>query len=323
MQRVILARLVSAVPLLLGVSIVSFVLLHLAPGSFFDRFLLDPSIARETVELLESRYGLNRPWYEQYLSWLVGVLKGDLGFSLSFQRPVARLLGESALYTLALVVSSGVIAFLGGLVASFLGALRPWRAMDRALSGLAVLAASVPTLVVAVGALGLAASTGGVPLGGGSSVGLTGVSLSTRLLDFLHHLLLPSLVLSLTLVPLFYLQSRGALMEILPSEFAQAARSRGLSGAQVLLKHCLPAAMVPVLTFAGSSVGRLLNGAFLVEVVMGWPGMGRLAWSALLARDSFLILGVMLFAAVLMILGNLVADVAIAAADPRIRLEER
>ncbi len=323
MHRVVLARLASAVPLLFGVSIVSFVLLHLAPGSFLDRFLLDPSIPRETIELMESRYGLNRPWYEQYLSWLVGLLKGDLGFSLIFQRPVAHLLGESALYTLALAISAGVMAFLGGLVSSFLVALRPGGAMDRALSGFAVLAASIPTLVVAVGALGLAAATGVVPLGGGSSVGLVDVSLSTRLLDFSHHLLLPSLALGLTLVPLFYLQSRGALLEILPSEFAQAARSRGLSRAQVLLKHCLPAAMVPALTFAGSSVGRLLNGAFLVEVVMGWPGMGRLAWSALLARDSFLILGVLLVAAVMMILGNLVADIAIAAADPRIRLEER
>ncbi len=111
-------------------------------------------------------------------------------------------------------------------------------------------------------------------------------------------------------------------MEILPSEFARAARSRGLTKRYVLFKHCLRAALVPVLTFAGSSVGRLLNGAFLVEVVTGWPGMGRLAWKALLARDSFLILGILVFAAFLMLLGNLVADIAVAAADPRIRLEE-
>jgi peptide/nickel transport system permease protein len=318
----VLARFASAVPLLVGVSLVSFLLLHLAPGTFVDRLLLDPAIPQETVELLENRYGLDQPWYEQYLSWLLGVFNGDLGFSLAFQRPVGQLLGESALYTAALVVSGGALAFFVGLALSLLVALRPGGISDRALSGLAIVAASVPTLVVAVGALGLAASTGAFPLGGGSSAGLAAVGLAARFVDFVRHLLLPSLVLSLTLAPLFYLQFRGALMEVLPSAFAQAARSRGLSRTRVLFKHCLPAALVPVLTFTGSSVGRLLNGAFLVEVVMGWPGMGRLAWSALLARDSFLVLGVLLLAAVLMILGNLAADIAISASDPKIRLEE-
>lgn len=318
-----MARIAAAVPLLFGVSLVSFLLLQLAPGSFIDRFRLDPGIPEQTIELLSRQYGLDRPWHEQYLSWLGGVVQGDLGFSLTFQRPVAELLGGSAVYTLALAISAGVMASLGGLALALFSVSRPGGLSDRGLSGLALLAVSVPTLVLAVAALGLAAATGVFPLGGGSAVGVSGFSRLDRVADFAHHLLLPATVLGIAMCPLFFLQARGALLEVLPSEFARAACSRGLTRAQVLFRHCLRAVLVPLFTFAGGSVGRLLNGAFLVEVVTGWPGMGRLAWMALLARDSFLVLGVLVLAASLMVMGNLAADLAVAAADPRIRLEER
>ncbi len=322
MRRIALARILTAVPLLIGVSLVSFLLLHLAPGSFIDRFRLDPAIPEATIDLLNRRFGLDQPWPQQYLSWLAGVFQGDLGFSLTFQRPVIQLLGQGAVYTLFLVLSAGFVASTSGLALALLATARPGGFADKVLTTLALALVSIPTLVLAVAALGIAAATGAVPLGGGSEVGISEASLLVRSLDFAHHLVLPAVVLSGAVGPMFFLQARGALMEILPSEFARAARSRGLTGARVLVRHCLPAALVPVLTFAGSSVGRLLNGAFLVEVVTGWPGMGRLAWRALLARDPFLILGILVLAAFLMLLGNLAADIAVAAADPRIRLEE-
>lgn len=322
LRRVALARVLTAVPLLIGVSFLSFLLLHLAPGSFIDRFRLDPAIPEATIDLLNSRFGLDQPWPQQYLSWLAGVFQGDLGFSLTFQRPVVQLLREGAVYTFSLVLSAGFVAFVGGLVLALLAAARPGGFADKVLTALALALVSIPTLVLAVAALGLAAATGAVPIGGGSEVGISEATFPARALDFAHHLVLPAVVLSGTLGPLFFLQARGALMEILPSEFARAARSRGLTRAHVLVRHCLRVALVPLLTFAGSSVGRLLNGAFLVEVVTGWPGMGRLAWRALLARDPFLILGILVLVAFLMLLGNLAADIAVAAADPRIRLEE-
>lgn len=321
MRRVIWTRLAAAVPVLFGVSLICFGLIQLAPGSFLDRLRLDPSIPQRTLDLLLTRYGLDRPWYEQFLSWMLGAFRGDLGYSLAFQRSVSNLLGESALYTLTLVLTAGAVASTGGLALSLLAAIRPGGVVDRVLSAAALAVVSVPTLVLAVGALGLAARTGLVPLGGGSAAGIKEVSLPAKAADFAHHLLLPAGVLSIAMIAVFFLQSRGALMEAVPSGFARAARSRGLSRVQVVFKHCLRTALVPVLTFAGSSVGRLLNGAFLVEVVTGWPGMGRLAWTALVARDSFLVLGILLLAATLMILGNLAADLAVAAADPRVRIE--
>jgi peptide/nickel transport system permease protein len=318
-RRVILTRIAAAVPLLLGVSLVSFLLLQLAPGSFIDRLRLDPAVPEQTLELLSSRYGLDRPWHAQYLSWLGGVVRGDLGFSVAFQRPVSQVLGDSAFYTAALALSAGIVSFLAGLVLALFVATRPGGLPDRLLSASALVMVSVPTLVLAVAALGFAASTGAFPIGGGSAE--EGSSWWYQAADFARHLVLPGLVLSAALTPLSFLQARGALLETLPLPFARAARARGLSTTGVLLRHRLRVALVPVLTHAGSSMGRILNGAFLVEVVTGWPGMGRLAWSALLSRDSFLILGVLTVAALLMLVGNLAADLAVAAADPRIRLE--
>jgi peptide/nickel transport system permease protein len=321
-RRVVLARVAAAVPLLLGVSLVSFILLQLAPGSFIDRLRMDPAVPEQILEQLSSRYGLDRPWHEQYLSWLGGAVTGDLGYSLTYQRPVVQLLRASLIYTVTLVLSAGIGSVLVGVGLALLAAIRPGGWVDRVMSASALAVASVPTLVLAVGALGLAAATGTFPLGGGS-MGASGVPWSNRVLDFVWRLALPALVLGAAMVPLFFLQARGALLETLATGFARAARARGLSVTRVLLQHGLRAASVPVLTYAGSAVGRLLNGAFLIEVVTGWPGMGRLAWGALLARDSFLILGILTLAAVLMLAGNLGADLAVAAADPRIRLEER
>jgi peptide/nickel transport system permease protein len=148
------------------------------------------------------------------------------------------------------------------------------------------------------------------------------LSWSSRVLDHARHLLLPALLLSFSMSPLFFLQARGALLEVLPSEFVRAARSRGLSEGQILVRYGLRPALVPLIAFAGASLARMLNGAFLIEVIVGWPGMGRLAFDGLLARDSFLLLGVLVLGSVLILCGNLIADLLTGAADPRIRMEE-
>jgi peptide/nickel transport system permease protein len=322
MFRVAAARLLSAAPLLLGVSFVSFLLLHLAPGSFVDRLRLDPGIPPSTIDALVSRFGLDKPWYQQYLSWLTGAVHGDLGMSLAFRRPVGELLGEAVFYTLALVLAALVISSLVGSALGLLAMLRPGGFLDRLLAGSALGVVSIPILVLAVVGLGLASVTGFLPTGGGSVYGSLDLPWSMRALDFASHLLLPTLILSIGMSPLFFLQTRGALLEVLPSEFVRAARSRGVSEGQILLRHGLRPSLVPLITFAGASLARMLNGAFLVEVVVGWPGMGRLALDGLLARDSFLILGVLVLASILILLGNLMTDLLTGAADPRIRMEE-
>ena len=322
MFRLVLARLLALIPLLLGVSFVSFLLIHLAPGSFVDRLRLDPGIPPSTIEALVVRFGLDRPWYEQYLSWLTGAVHGDLGWSLTFRRPVGELLGGAAFYTLALLLTALVVSALVGTVLGLLSVVRPRGALDRVFCGLALATVSVPTLVLALAGLGLASATAVLPIGGGSVTAAVDLNWTARATDFMHHLLLPALILSIATCPLFFLQARGGLLDVLSAEFLWAARSRGLSETQILLRHSLRPSLVPLIAFVGASMTRMLNSALLIEVVVGWPGMGRLALQGLLARDSFLILGVLVLGSILVVLGNLVTDLLLPVADPRIRLEE-
>ncbi len=311
MFRVVLARVLALIPLLLGVSFVSFLLIHLAPGSFVDRLRLDPGIPPSTVEALVNRFGLDKPWYQQYLSWLTGALQGDLGVSLAFRRPVGELLGEAVWYTLSLVLAGLIVSSLAGTALGLLAVIRQGRTLDRILGGVALPVVSVPTLVVALAGLGLASATGLLPIGGGSETVVLGA-----------RLLLPALILSIGMSPLFFLQAGGGLLEVLPADFMRAARSRGLSEAQILIRHGLRPSLVPLISFAGVSVTRMLNAALLIEVVVGWPGLGRLALQGLLARDSFLILGVLVLSSTLILFANLATDLLLGVADPRIRVEE-
>lgn len=311
MLRLVLARALALIPLLLGVSLVSFLLLDLAPGSFVDRLRLDPGIPPSTFEALVERFGLDRPWYRQYLSWLAGALQGDLGVSLAFRRPVGDLLGEALGYTVSLMVAGFLVSSLLGTGLGLLAVFRQGKTLDRALCGLALLAVSVPTLVVALLGLGLAAATGFVPVGGGSEV---------RVLD--GRLVLPTIILSVGMCPFYFLHARGGLLDVMSADFMRAARGRGLSEGEILIRHGLRSSLVPLISYAGVSVTRMLNAALLIEVIVGWPGLGRLALQGLLARDPFLILGVLVLSASLILLANLVTDLLLGVADPRIRAAE-
>lgn len=320
MGRVILSRLAAAFPLLVATSLLAFLLVHWAPGSIVDLLRLRPGIPESVLDELTRRYGFDRPWYQQYLSWLLGLLHGDFGLSFSYQQPVARLLRESVPRTIVLAASAQLLTIPAGLALGLFSVRRLHGRWDRWSSRAALTLLSVHPIVLAVVALGFAARSGLVPIGGGSSFG-TGDTALAVLWDYLHHLVLPLAVLVAVMLPDFFLQARGVLAELLPADFLRAGRARGLLERTLVSRHLLPVGLPPLISFAGSSLGRLLNGAFLVEVVTGWPGMGRLALTAVRDRDPFLLLGTLVVAGVLLLLGNLIADLCLAEADPRIRLE--
>jgi peptide/nickel transport system permease protein len=195
-------------------------------------------------------------------------------------------------------------------------------AWDRAACRAALALLSIHPVILAILGLSFAASTGALPLGGGSSLGASFLPWWGGAADFLRHLVLPATVLILVLLPGFFLHARGVMAEVLPLPFVAASRAQGLSEGTIVLSHLLPVTLAPLVSYASSSLSRVLNGAFLVEVVTGWPGMGRLALVALRERDSFLLLGTLVVAALVLFLGNLAADLVLAEVDPRIRLEE-
>ncbi len=321
MGRVVLSRLATAVPLLVATTLFSFLLLHWAPGSFLDVMRVQPGIPQSVIDELEERYGLDRPLHVQYSRWLLSAARGDFGPSFLFQRPVADLLEESlprtlALAAVALLFCAPVGTALGLCSLRRLGG--PW---DRLALRAALALLSVHPVILAILGLSFAAWTGSLPLGGGSSLEASALPWWGRGADFLRHLVLPETILVLVMLPGFFLQARGVMAEMLPSPFVAAARAQGLSERTLLLRHLLPATLAPLVSYTSSSLSRLLNGAFLVEVITGWPGMGRLALEALRGRDCFLLLGTLVVAGILLSLGNLVADLLLAEADPRIRLE--
>jgi peptide/nickel transport system permease protein len=322
MGRVVLARLSSAIPLLVATTLLSFLLVHWAPGSFLDQLRFQPGIPESVIDQLEERYGLDRPWHVQYSSWLFAVARGDFGLSLRFQRPVAELLKESLPRTLVLAAFALFFCVLAGTALGLLSVRRLDGAWDRTSCRAALALVSVHPVIVAILGLSFAAWTGSLPLGGGSSFEAEVLPWWGRGADYLRHLLLPETVLVLVMLPGFFLQARGVMAEVAPSLFVAAGRAQGLSERTLVLRHLLPATLAPLVSYTSSSLSRLFNGAFLVEVVTGWPGMGRLALTALRERDSFLLLGTLVVAGVILSLGNLVADLLLAEVDPRIRLEE-
>jgi peptide/nickel transport system permease protein len=321
MGRVVVARLFTAIPLLLATTLLSFLLIYWA-GSFFDQLRLNPGIPQSVLDHVETLYGLDRPWYLQYLSWLAGLAHGDLGFSLRFLRPVRDLVAEALPRTLALAAIAFLFCSIAGAALGLLSVRKLGSAWDRALCRVALVLVSIHPVILGILGLTFAAASGWLPLGGGSSLGASTLPFPGRVADFLWHLILPETVLILVMLPGSFLHARGVMAELLPSPFVAAGRASGLSERSLVLRHVLPAALSPLLSYASSTLSRLLNFALLVEVVIGWPGMGRLALDALASHDPFLLLGTIVLAAVVLAAANLVFDLLLAEADPRVRLEE-
>jgi peptide/nickel transport system permease protein len=322
MGRVIVIRLATALPLLLLTSLLSFLLLYWAPGSFTDLVRSNPRIPESVVVEIVHRYGLDRPWYVQYLSWLSLAMRGDFGVSLAFERPVWSLLRDGVPRTLILAGTAHLAGLLGGLALGLRSIRRIGGIWDRWAFRGALALVSIHPVIIAILMMTLAAHLGILPAGGGSSMGGASLPPLERSLDYLDHLALPAAVLSLVMLPGFFLQSRGVLVELTRAPFVRAGRARGLAEATLRFGHVLPAGMVPLVSYAGSSIVRLLSDAFLVEVITGWPGIGWLALTALRYRDPYLLLGTLVVSAVVLSGASLLADVLLVRIDPRIRLEE-
>jgi peptide/nickel transport system permease protein len=322
--RFVLRRLAVAIPLALGVATLVFVLMETGPGNAADQLLGERPVPPEVRERIERAYGLDRPAIERYGRWLASLcLHGELGWSHSRQRPVARLLAETLPPTLALAGTALLLHLLAGIAFGIVAAARRGRWPDRLLSlgGLALYA--MPTFWLGLMSILLLSYL--VPLFPASSmqsVGARDWSFGLRFADRLWHLALPAGVLGLASAAAMTRFVRSGLLETLGREFVRAARARGLSRGRVLL-HALRNALLPVINLVGMALPVLISGALVTEVVFAWPGMGRLTYESIRAQDFPVVLASTLLASLMVILGNLAADLAMAAADPRIRLAGR
>lgn len=317
----VIQRLVQAVPVLLLVTLLSFLLLQLAPGDFLDQLRADPSVSQELIAQEAARLGLDRPWFWQYLIWVGNLLRGDLGISYTYRIPVVELIASRVGATLLLAVASLGLTWLVAIPLGILAALRQNTPLDRALQLLSYVGQAMPSFVLAILLLMVAQTVGWLPVGGMTSVDFAELSLGEKLLDVGRHLLLPTLVLSISSIASLQRITRGHFLDVLRQDYIQAARARGLPEWRILGFHALRNAINPLVTLLGFEFANLLSGAFIAEFFFNWPGLGKLLLEAVQSFDINVVMAGLLLGTVMLILGNLLADLVLQWVDPRIRLE--
>jgi len=310
-------RLLHGLLVLWLLSLLSFVVSVWAPGDYFASLMLESRASRETVDSIRQAEGLDRPLSVRYVAWLGSALRGEFGRSLVHGVPAGSLLRERAGATLLLTSAATLAAWLLAFPLGIWCALHRGALLERAAAGGLIVLLAVPELLLVLCALIVAARTGWFPPGGMTSPGAA--SGSAR--DVLWHIALPCSVLVLSALPVLVRHVRSAMSAVLDAPFAWNARAQGIGGWRLLLRHLLPAAANPLISLAGASLGMLLSGSLLVEVVLDWPGVGPLLLNAIMARDFPVVMCVVMASAAFLIAGNLVADLLLGAVDPRIRME--
>ncbi len=317
----VIRRIAHGLVLLIGVSILSFVLTQLAPGEFFQEMRLDPRISPETIAAMRVRYGMDQPLPVRYLRWLESVLKGDLGFSFAYNSPVTSLLWPRAVNTLILTVPATLLAWMIAIPLGVWSAANRGRWLDRLSAAGTSSLLAIPDLVLALALLLVAVRTGFFPTGGMHAVGFADLAPLARLRDLALHFLLPGAALVLITLPVLVRHVRASMIETLDAPFVRTALAHGIPRRRVLWRHAFPPAVNPMISLFGFSFGALLSASLLVEVIMSWPGLGPLVLEAILARDIYLVIGAAMFTTAFLLAGNFVADLLLFAADPRIRRE--
>jgi peptide/nickel transport system permease protein len=324
--RFLAGRLVKAVIVVLAIAALNFVLVRLAPGDpasvlAGEAGATDPKF----VDELRARFGLDKPVWEQLLIYLGQVVRLDLGFSYRNQVPVIALIGERLPATLLLMTSGFLFSLVAGVGLGVLAArarfLERGRFLDSVVMTIALVFYATPLFWLALMLVILfSVQLNWLPAFGMESVGanLTGVS---RAVDIARHLVLPTLALGFFFMAVYVRLTRAAMLEVMNQDYVRTALAKGLSPREVLRKHVLRNALLPIVTFAGVQLGQMAGGAVLVETVFAWPGVGRLMFDALLQRDYQLLLGVFLITSGTVVVFNLLTDIAYLFVDPRIRVE--
>lgn len=321
MGSFIARRLLFSLPLLLGISFLTFLFIQIAPGDFLDNLRLNPQVSQDTLRLYEEKFHLDKPFFVQYFVWLKNILRGDFGYSFSYKTEVLKVVSSRLLNTFILSLSSLIFTWLFVIPLGVIAALNKNKFIDKFLSFFSYLGISAPSFFIAFLLLYLATFTGWLPLGGMRSIRFDELSFLGKIIDIGKHLIIPTLVLSIGSICVLQRIMRANLLEVLGSSYILGAKARGLKKKRILYVHALKNAINPMITIFGYQFSALLSGAALVEIIIGWPGLGVVTLEAVRSQDIYLVMGSVLSGGVLLILGNLLADILLAFFDPRIRYE--
>jgi peptide/nickel transport system permease protein len=306
------------IPLIVGITFISFCAMSLVPGNFVSSLAMDPRIPPATIKAMEAQFGLDQPLLIRYVRWFWQVLHLNLGVSLAYRVDVTGLIASRAFNTILLSLASMILSWTLAIPIGVIVAVKQNSIFDRVLSFLSFLGMSVPAFFLAFLAMDFALHTGWFPLGGTYSPDYANLDTWSKVADRLNHLVLPATVLGVAGMASLMRLMRSQILEIKNAEFVRTARAKGLSEWRVIGKHVLRNALNPFVTMAGYALADLLSGAALVEAVMNLQGLGLLLLNAVRSLDVPLVMGSVLMGTVLLLMGNLLADVALVAVDPRV-----
>ena len=321
MTTYLVRRLLLFIPLLFGITVVTFGVMHLAPGRPTDAMTdMNTKVSAEAKERLVKLYGLDKPWYQQYGRWVWRMARLDFGASFNDDQPVWRKVRDRIGNSLLLNGMSILLIFLIAIPLGVLSAVKHNTWMDRAVSFLVFIGFSIPTFWLALLLMILfGLRLGWLPISGLHSLDYEEMSFFARQGDVLRHLILPVVVSAFTGLAGLSRYVRNGLLDVVRQDYIRTARAKGLTERRVIFKHALRNVLIPVITILGLSLPDLIGGSFIFETIFAYPGMGRLGFEAIMSRDYPVVMGVGTMAAVLTLLGNFLADVAYRWADPRIR----
>jgi peptide/nickel transport system permease protein len=334
MKWYIVKRLLQIIPVILGVTLIAFSLIHLAPGDPV-RTMLGQHATQQEIDETRAKYGLDQPLYVQYFIWLGDVLKGDLGRSILSHEQVTVEIASRFPNTIELAIAAMIFAILIGVVAGIISATKQYTVADYSVMGIALFGISMPVFWLGIMLMMIfGVFLGWLPIGGRIDLLLpfnriTGLMVvdsiitgnGAALISVLRHLILPAIALGTIPMAIIARTTRSSMLEILRQDFIRTERAKGLSERKVIYKHAIRNAMVPVVTVIGLNFGLLLSGAILTETVFSWPGVGRLVVDSVYARDYPLVIGCILVFALVFVIVNLITDLLYTYIDPRIHYD--
>lgn len=334
MKWYIIKRLLQIIPVILGVTLIAFALIHLAPGDPV-RTMLGQHATQQEIDEIRVKYGLDQPLYVQYFVWLGDVLQGDLGRSILTHEKVTTEIAARFPNTIELAIAAMIFAVIIGVIAGIISATKQYSIADYSVMGIALFGISMPVFWLGIMLMMIfGVFLGWLPIGGRIDLLLpftriTGFMVvdsiitgnGAALISVLRHLILPAIALGTIPMAIIARTTRSSMLEVLRQDFIRTQRAKGLSEFKVIYKHAIRNAMVPVVTVIGLNFGLLLSGAILTETVFSWPGVGRLVVDAVYQRDYPLVIGCILVFAIVFVIVNLITDILYTYIDPRIHYE--
>ena len=322
MRDYIIRRILIVIPLLLAISLMSFMIMQLSPGSYLDQMRLSPDISENLIREMEADFGLDQNIIMQYLSWLGQILQGNLGESFTYRVPVSEIILSRLLNTLILSTAAMLISWLVSIPIGIYSATHRYSWLDNIFSIFSFVGLSIPNFFFALLLLfSIVRFDIPLPINGMTSIMYDFMTPLEKFIDILKHLLVPALVLGTAGIASLMRQMRGQMLDVINKDYIRTARAKGLTEKRVIYKHAFRNAINPMITIFGFQLSSLFSGAALTEIVTGWPGLGKMMLTAVRSKDLYLAMAGMMMGSLMLIIGNLAADILLAFNDPRIKYE--